>query len=56
MTPRDSGGSHVHMELDRRPRNLEGALVAAVLSLFGRQVFGKSLRETLHRIERPEAR
>ena len=55
VTPREGGGSHVHMEFDRRPRNLKGALLAAVLSLFGRQVFGKSLRETLHRIERPEA-
>jgi hypothetical protein len=55
VTPRADGGSHVQMEFDRRPRNLKGALTAAVLSLFGKRVFGKSLRETLHRIERSNA-
>jgi hypothetical protein len=46
-----NGGSHVHMEFDRRPRNLKGWVVGALLSLFGKQIFGKSLRETLKRIE-----
>jgi len=34
------------------PRNFKGAIVAAVISLVGKRLFGKSLRETLSRIER----
>ena len=56
VTPRAGGGSHVHMELQRQPRNLKGAFVAGLLSLFGKQIFGKSLRETLRRIEGTSAR
>ena len=52
VSPRASGGSHVHMEFDRRPRNLKGMFVGGLLSLFGKKIFGKSLRETLARIER----
>jgi hypothetical protein len=51
VTPGANGGSHVHMEFDRRPGNLKGALVGALLSLFGKRIFSKSLRETLKRIE-----
>ena len=39
------------MEFERRPRNLKGYLVGALLSLFGKKIFSKSLRETLSRIE-----
>jgi hypothetical protein len=51
VTPRPGGGSHVHMEFDRRPRNIKGQLVSALLSVAGKAVFGKSLRETLKRVE-----
>jgi hypothetical protein len=51
VTPGANGGSHVHMEFDRRPRNFKGVFVGALLSLFGKQIFGKSLRETMKRIE-----
>jgi len=51
VTPRDNGGSHVHMEFDRRPRNLKGYAVGAVLSLVGRKMYGKLLSETLRRVE-----
>jgi len=52
VTPREGGGSHVHMEFDRKPRNFRGYLVAGLLVLFGKQIFGKSLRETLKRVEK----
>jgi hypothetical protein len=52
VTPGANGGSHVHMEFLRRPRNLKGLLVSAVLSLFGKRVFNKSLRDTMRRVER----
>lgn len=55
VTPGAHGGSHVRMEFDRRPRNFKGRFVGALLSLFGKQIFGKSLRDTLQRIERAEA-
>ena len=51
VTPGAHGGSHVRMEFERRPRNLKGRVVGALLSLFGKQIFGKSLRETMTRIE-----
>jgi hypothetical protein len=51
VTPGQNGGSHVHMEFDRRPRNLKGLLVSAVLSLFGKKVFTKSLGDTLRKVE-----
>jgi hypothetical protein len=55
VTPGPDGGSHVHMEFDRRPRNLKGSFVGGLLSLFGNRIFSKSLRETLNRIERSDA-
>jgi len=51
VTPKPGGGSHVHMEFDRRPRNFKGKVVSALLSIVGGKIFGKSLGETLHRIE-----
>jgi hypothetical protein len=51
VTPGKDGGSHVRMEFERRPRNLKGYLVSAVLSLFGKKIFGKALSDTMHRVE-----
>lgn len=51
VTPAANGGSEVRMEFDRRPRNLKGFFVGGLLSLFGKKIFGKSLRETLKRVE-----
>jgi hypothetical protein len=51
VTPGANGGSHVRMEFDRRPRNLKGLFTAALLTLFGKKIFGKSLRDTLKRVE-----
>jgi len=51
VTPGPGGGSHVHMEFDRRPRNLKGRIVGAVLELFGDKVYAKQLSETLRRLE-----
>ncbi len=50
VTPAN-GGSHVRMEFERRPRNLKGWFTSALLSLFGKKIFSKSLRETLRRLE-----
>jgi hypothetical protein len=52
VTPTASGGSHVHMEFDRRPRNLKGLLLSALLGLFGKKIYDKQLRETLTRVEK----
>jgi hypothetical protein len=51
VTPRANGGSHVHMEFERRPRNFKGFVVGAVLSVVGKRMFGKLLGETLRRVE-----
>jgi hypothetical protein len=51
VTPGVNGGSHVHMEFDRRPRNFKGYVAGAVLSLFGSMFFKKALRQTLSRVE-----
>jgi hypothetical protein len=51
VTPMPGGGSHVHMEFDRQPRNLKGMFVGTVLNLFGRKIFSKQLGETLRRLE-----
>ena len=51
VTPKPGGGSHVHMEFDRRPPNLKGKVLSALLSVAGNKIFGKSLSETLQRIE-----
>lgn len=55
VTPRPGGGSHVHMEFDRRPRNLKGYLISGLLSVAGATIFKKSLSETLRRLERSAA-
>ncbi|HTT71605.1 MAG TPA: SRPBCC family protein [Anaeromyxobacteraceae bacterium] len=52
VTPRPTGGSHVHYEFQRNPKNARGALVSLLLSAFGRKIFGDFLAETLHRLER----
>jgi hypothetical protein len=51
VTAKPGGGSHVHMEFDRRPRNLKGFLVGTALSLVGEKMFSKLLGETLRRLE-----
>jgi hypothetical protein len=51
VTPTPGGGSHVHMEFDRQPRNLKGVLVSTALDLFGQKMFSKLLGETLRRLE-----
>jgi len=51
VTPKPGGGSHVHMEFDRRPRNFKGKVLSALFRVAGGQVFGKSLGETLRRLE-----
>jgi len=49
------GGSHVHLEFLRTPRNVKGLLLSALLSVAGRKIFGDFLDETLHRLERRHA-
>ena len=51
VTPRTNGGSHIHMEFDRRPRNLKGRLLSGLLGLVGKRMYEKQLGETLHRLE-----
>ncbi len=51
VTPRPGGGSHVRMEFDRRPRNLKGRVLSALLALVGKRMYGRQLRETLRRVE-----
>jgi hypothetical protein len=48
---RPGGGSHVHLEFDRRARNLKGLALSGLLTVAGRKIFGTFLRETLHRLE-----
>jgi hypothetical protein len=43
-------GSKVRFQFDRRPKNLKGRLVSALLALAGKRVFTKSLEETLRRL------
>lgn len=43
-------GSRVRFQFDRRPRNLKGRIVAALLVLGGKRAFTKSLEETLRRL------
>ncbi|HTP29742.1 MAG TPA: SRPBCC family protein [Anaeromyxobacteraceae bacterium] len=51
VQPRPGGGSHVHLEFLRKPRNAKGLLLSALLSVAGRRIFGDFLGETLHRLE-----
>jgi hypothetical protein len=51
VTTRPEGGSHVHMEFDRRPRNLKGWLLSAIFAVAGSKLGKQWLGETLHRIE-----
>lgn len=52
VQPRPAGGSHVHLEFQRRPRNVKGLLLSGLLSVFGKKIFGNFLEETLQRLER----
>ena len=56
VTPGPSGGSHIRMEFDRRPRNLKGRFVSALLDVFGAKIFKKQLGETLRRLENAGSR
>jgi hypothetical protein len=47
-----AGGSIVHLEFDRAPKNVRGFLLSALLGLFGKRIFGSFLAETLRRLER----
>jgi hypothetical protein len=51
IEPRANGGSHVHLEFDRVPRNARGLLLGALISVAGRKIFSDFLGETLHRLE-----
>jgi Polyketide cyclase / dehydrase and lipid transport len=51
VTPGANGGSHVRMEFDRKPRNLKGRLVSAILGVVGKKMYGEQLSETLRRVE-----
>ena len=55
VTPKGDGGSHVHMEFERRPRNFKGRVLGALLSIFGKQIYGDQLGETLRRVEKSAA-
>jgi hypothetical protein len=50
VRPRPEGGSHVHLEFDRRPRNLRGLLLGGLLAVLGRRIFSGFLDETLKRL------
>jgi hypothetical protein len=39
------------MEFDRRPRNLKGYVLSAILGVVGNRMFEKQLGETLRRLE-----
>jgi hypothetical protein len=51
VVPRPEGGSHVHLEFLRTPRNAKGLALSALLSVAGRKIFGDFLAVTLHRLE-----
>lgn len=55
VTPAIDGGSHVHMEFDRRPRNFKGLILSALLGLFGKRIYEKQLGQTLQRVEKSAA-
>ena len=49
---RPQGGSRVHLEFQRDPRNAKGFLLSSVLSVAGHKIFSDFLGETLRRLER----
>jgi hypothetical protein len=51
ITPGANGGSHVHMEFERRPKNFKGFVVGSLLGLMGHQIYTKQLNETMRRLE-----
>jgi hypothetical protein len=52
VQPRPEGGSRVHLEFQRRARNVKGLLLSGLLTVFGNKIFGDFLEETLRRLER----
>jgi hypothetical protein len=52
VQPRPGGGSHVHLEFLRSPRNVRGLFLSTLLTVAGRKIFGNFLGETLRRLER----
>jgi hypothetical protein len=46
-------GSRVRFQFDRRPKNLKGRIVSALLALGGKRIFTRSLEETLRRLGAP---
>jgi hypothetical protein len=48
-------GSRVRFQFDRRPKNLKGRIVRALLALGGKRMFTRSLEETLRRLGAPAA-
>ncbi|HVP59484.1 MAG TPA: SRPBCC family protein [Myxococcaceae bacterium] len=46
-------GSRVRFQFDRRPKNLKGRIVSALLALGGKRMFIRSLEETLRRLGGP---
>ena len=55
VASRPDGGSHVHLEFLRSPRNVKGAVLSALLTVAGRKIFERFLDDTLHRLERRHA-
>ena len=55
VEPRPQGGSHVHLEVERRPRNAKGLLLTALMSVAGRPAFRHFLGDTLRRLERRQS-
>jgi hypothetical protein len=55
VEPRPDGGSHVHLEFLRTPRNAKGVVLSALFTVAGRKIFGHFLDDTLHRVERRRA-
>lgn len=43
-------GSRVRFQFDRRPKNLKGRIVSALLAIGGKRTFTRSLEETLRRL------
>ena len=56
VEPQPAGGSHVHLELLRIPRNVKGFFLSALFTVAGRRIFEHFLDDTLHRVELRSAR
>ena len=44
------------MEFDRHPTSFKGKVASALFKVAGAKIYGKQLRETLHRLEEHDAR